>query len=37
MTAQAKRIALEELAVDLPKARWQRLAIEPVEKRLGVK
>ena len=36
MAAQAERVALEELAVDLAEAGRQRLAVEPVQERLGV-
>ncbi len=36
VAAQAKRVGLEELAVDLAEARRQRLRVEPVQERLGV-
>ena len=36
MAAQAERVALEELAVDLAEARRQGLAVELVQQRLGI-
>ena len=36
MTAQAKRVVFEKLAVNLAEAGGQRLGVEPIQERLGV-